>query len=149
MSVDVFFSYAHEDEKLCKRLETHLTLLKRQGIISTWNDRNISAGREWKREVDAHLNTAQIILLLVSPDFIASDYCYSVEMKRAMERHERREATVIPIILRPCHWQIAGLDKLQALPKDAIPVVSPVWHSSDEAFLDIEAGISQIIRSWE
>src|SRR6266566_694585 len=149
MAIKIFFCYAHEDESLLTRLKIHLTYLQRERLIDIWHDRDISAGSTWEQEISEHLNTAQIILLLVSPDFMASDYCYSVEMKRAMERHERREATVIPIILRPCHWQIAGLDKLQALPKDAIPVVSPVWHSSDEVFLDIEAGISQIIRSWE
>ncbi len=146
MSVDVFFSYAHEDEKLCKRLETHLTLLKRQGIISTWNDRNISAGREWKREVDAHLNTAQIILLLVSPDFAASDYCYSVEMKRAMERHERGEAHVIPIIIRPvADWQEAPFGKLKALPTNGKPVTDRYWHTQDEAFSHVVQEISQAI----
>src|SRR6266702_1857140 len=144
MSVDVFFSYAHEDEKLCKRLETHLTLLKRQGIISTWNDRNISAGREWKREVDAHLNTAQIILLLVSPDFAASDFCYSVEMKRALERHERGEAHVIPIILRPVDWHEAPFSKLQVLPVGARPITS--WTNRDEAFEDVARGIRKAVQ---
>ena len=85
-----------------------------------WHDRNISAGTEWEREINKHLNEADIILLLISPDFIASDYCYSKEMKWAMDRHERGEARVIPIILRPVdNWKGAPFGKLQALPKDS------------------------------
>ncbi len=147
MSIQIFFSYAHEDEKLCKRLETHLTLLKRQGIISTWNDRNISAGNEWEREIDAHLNTAQIILLLISPDFAASDYCYSVEMKRAMERHERGEACVIPVLIRPvAHWQEAPFGKLKALPTNGKPMTDRSWHTQDEALVHVVQEISQAIN---
>jgi hypothetical protein len=112
MPVKIFFSYAHEDEELREGLEKQLRALKRQGIIDVWYDREISAGSEWEREIDTHLNTAQIILLLVSPDFMDSDYCYSIEMERAMERHERGEARVIPIILRPIHWQGAPFGKL-------------------------------------
>src|SRR6266446_10995658 len=103
--ITIFFSYAHEDEPRRKELEKQLSFLKRQGIISGWHDRDIQAGQEWEHEIDRHLNTAQIILLLISPDFMDSDYCYSVEMKRAMERHEQGEARVIPIILRPVNWQ--------------------------------------------
>src|SRR3954452_17283866 len=89
MPVKIFFCYAHEDEPLLNKLELHLRPLQRQGLIDVWHDRDISAGTEWEREISEQLNTAQIILLLVSPDFMASDYCYSVEMKRALERHEQ------------------------------------------------------------
>lgn len=101
MSIKIFFCYAREDEILRKGLEKQLRALMRQGLIDVWYDREISAGTEWERELDKQLNTAQIILLLVSPDFMDSDYCYGVEMKRAMERHEQGDAHVIPIILRP------------------------------------------------
>src|SRR5205823_1825905 len=114
--------------------------LRRQGLISVWHDRNISAGTEWEREINAHLNTAQVILLLVSPDFMDSDYCFSIEMMRAMERHERGEAQVIPIILRPVYWQGAPFGKLQALPTDAKHVTGPSWHNLDEAFFDVAEG---------
>src|SRR6266446_8435368 len=100
MPVKIFLCYAHEDEKLKKELEKHLSLLKRQGFIDVWHDRDISAGAQWKRDIDKYLNSANIILLLISPDFMYSDYCYSIEMQRAIERHEREEACVIPIILR-------------------------------------------------
>jgi hypothetical protein len=145
-AIEVFYSYSRRDEALRDELDKHLSSLKRLGLITTWHDREISAGTEWRREIGAHLETAQIILLLVSPDFMASDYCYSFEMTRAMERHERGEARVIPIILRHVYWQIAPFAKLQALPTDAIPIISANWHSSDEAFNDIVLGILEAVK---
>src|SRR5437868_5363613 len=105
MPVKIFFCYAHEDEELLNRLKKQLKPLEKKDFIKVWYDREINAGTEWEQEIIEHLNTAHIILLLISPDFMASDYCYSVEMKRAMERHERHEAYVIPIILRRVHWE--------------------------------------------
>jgi uncharacterized protein YegL len=95
---------------------------------------------EWEQEISEHLKAAEIILLLVSPDFMNSDYCYSIEMKRALERHESGEARVIPVILRPVYWQ-GVLGNLQALPKDALPVTDPEWHNLDRAFYNITEGI--------
>ena len=105
MPVNIFFCYAHEDEALLKKLKTFLAPLQRQGLVDAWHDRDISAGTEWKREISQHLNSAQIILLLVSSDFMASDYVNNVEMKRALERHKLGEAILIPVILRPFYWQ--------------------------------------------
>ena len=113
-AIEVFFSYAHEDEKLRDRLETHLSILKRSDVISAWHDRQIGAGKEWAGEISEHLDRAQIILLLVSADFLDSDYCYDMEMKRAFKRHKNKEARVIPIILKPVDWQDAPFNKLQA-----------------------------------
>ena len=96
--VELFYSYPHRDEELRNELDKHLSILKRQGVIDGWHDRRILAGKEWEGEIDEHLNTAHVVLLLISSDFIASDYCYDVEMKRAMERHEAGEALVIPIL---------------------------------------------------
>ncbi len=143
--IKIFFSYAHKDEDLRDELIKHLSEWKRQGLISIWHDRNINAGTEWQREIDIHLNTAQIILLLVSPDFMASEYCSSIEAQRAMERHEAGTACVIPVILRPVHWQDAPFGKLYALPTNAEPVRSPRWHSQDEAFFDVAKGIYTVI----
>lgn len=139
----VFFAYSHEDEPLRKELEKQLSFLKRQGIISEWHDRNIQAGQEWSYEISRHLNTADLILLLISPDFIASDYCYSIEMQRAVERHDAKEACVIPIILRPVYWTDSPVGKLQALPTNGKPVT--LWPNHDEAFLDIATGIREIV----
>jgi tetratricopeptide (TPR) repeat protein len=142
--IEVFYSYAHTDERLRKNLEAHLSNLKRQGIITEWHDRNISAGTDWADEVNTHLNTAHLILLLISADFIASDYCYSLEAKRAIERHEAREARVIPILLRPVEWKGVPFEKLQALPANAKPVTK--WQNRDDAFLDIAKGIRNAIE---
>lgn len=142
--IEVFFSYAHEDEKLRDELAKHLKLLERQGVIKAWYDREISAGDEWKSEIEKQLNSAQIILLLVSSDFLASDFCWSVELERAMQRHEAREARVIPIILREVDWHKAPFGKLQALPKNAEPVTN--WANSDQAFTDIARGISRVVK---
>ena len=142
--IKIFYSYAHEDELLRNELEKHLSLLKRQGRIDEWYDRNISAGAEWAQEIDTRLNTASIILLLISPDFMSSEYCYSIEMTRALERHNAREARVIPIILRPVDWQSAPFGKLQALPPEGTPITS--WANRDEAFLEVTRGIRQAIQ---
>jgi|SRR5450755_149684 tetratricopeptide (TPR) repeat protein len=144
MAIEVFFSYSHKDEGLRAELEKQLSLLKRQDLITGWHDRRIVAGQVWAEEIDAHLNTAQIILLLISSDFMASDYCYGIEMKRAMERHERGEAHVIPIVLRPVYWKDAPFGKLQALPTDAQPVTSSRWHNLDDAFFDVAEGIRRV-----
>lgn len=141
-AIDVFFSYSHKDETLRDQLATALSGLKRQGVIRAWHDRQISAGTEWAGEIDTHLNTAQIILLLISPDFIASDYCFDIEMTRALERHEAGEARVIPIILRPTEMKGLPFSKLQGLPKDAKPVTS--WKDADEALLDVARGIRKV-----
>ena len=93
--IEVFFSYAHEDKELRDELEKHLSLLKREGIIVSWHDRLIGAGQEWDGLINTHLNTAAVILLLVSADFLASDYCWGVEVQRALQRHEAGEACVI------------------------------------------------------
>jgi hypothetical protein len=140
--IDVFYSYAHLDERLRTELDKHLSLLKRQGVIADWHDRRISAGTEWAGAIDAHLQHAQIILLLVSADFLASNYCYDVELQCAMARHEAGEARVIPIILRAVDWQRAPFGKLQALPKDGRPITS--WPNQDEAFLDVARGIRAV-----
>ena len=142
--IEVFFSYSHKDEQLRDELEKHLTILKRKGIISTWHDRQITAGTEWKDQIDENLENAQIILLLISADFMASDYCYDVELERAMARHDANEARVIPIILREVDWKGASFGKLQGLPKDAKPVKN--WPDLDQAFADIARGIRKAVE---
>jgi hypothetical protein len=146
MAWKIFFCYAHEDEPLLKKLKSHLRSLQRGGLIEVWHDRDSSAGTEWEQEIKAQLNTAQIILLLVSPDFMDSDYCYGIEMKRAMERHERGEARVIPVILRRVYWEGAPFGKLQALPTDAKPITSHEWQSQDDAFYDVAKGVREAIE---
>ncbi|MCC5665845.1 TIR domain-containing protein [Nostoc sp. CHAB 5784] len=143
-AVKVFFSYAHEDEALRDKLATHLSMMKRQGVIEAWHDREISPGSEWANAIDENLEVADIILLLVSADFLVSDYCYDIEMTRAMERHETRKARIIPIILRPADWNGATFGKLQALPKNAKPITT--WQDQDEAFLNVAQGIRRVVE---
>ncbi len=141
--IEVFFSYSHKDKELRDGLDKHLSLMKHLGIITGWHDHQISAGQEWKGQIDEHLNTAHVILLLVSADFLNSNYCYDIELTRAMERHAAGEARVIPIILRPCDWQGAPFDQLQVLPTDGKPVTE--WPNLDQAFLDIARGIRDVV----
>lgn len=145
-NIDVFFSYSHKDEDLRNQLATHLSILERDSVISGWCDRQIGAGEEWGNQIDERLNNASIILLLVSSDFIASNYCWNIEVKCAMERHETGKACVIPVILRPVNWRRAPFGKLQALPKDARPVTT--WSNCDEAFLDISQGIEAVANKF-
>lgn len=142
--IEVFFSYSHKDEDLRDELANHLSMLKRQGVIAAWHDREITAGSNWAGAIDDHLKSAQVVLLLISSNFLASDYCYDIELGRAMERYEAGEAVVIPIILKPCDWTTAPFGKLQALPKNALPVTK--WVDRDEAFLNIAQGIRAAIK---
>jgi DNA-binding response OmpR family regulator len=146
MVVSIFFCYAHKDETLLKQLKAHLRPLQQQGLIAMWHDRDITAGAEWEHEIGHSLNSAHIILLLISSDFMNSDYCYSIEMRRAVERHNRGEALVIPIILRHCYWQGEPLGKLQALPTGAKPVTGSEWHTQDEALFNVTQGIHLAIE---
>ncbi|MFL6211154.1 MAG: tetratricopeptide repeat protein [Pyrinomonadaceae bacterium] len=143
MPVEIFYSYAHNDEALRDRLEKHLATLKNAGVITGWHDRRIPAGTEWDGQINEHLNSAEIILLLVSVDFLASTYCTDIEVKQAMARHEAGTARVIPIILHPCDWMDAPFGKLQGLPKDATPI--SLWANQDEAFLNVVQGIRAAI----
>lgn len=143
--IEVFISYSHQDENLKDELYIHLKNLERQGKINRWQDRAIEAGTEWDAEIKARLESAGIILLLITPRFIASEYCFDKEMQRAMERHEERTARVMPIIMKPCDWHDTPFSKLQVLPKDAKPVTS--WSDPDEALLDAVKGIRRAVES--
>lgn len=143
-AVRLFYSYSHKDESLRNDLETHLTLLQRQGLIESWTDRDIEAGDEWKRKIDDNLERAEIILLLVSADFIASEYCYEKEMMRALERHEKNEARVIPVIVRDVSWRNAPFAELQALPRNGVAVTK--WPDKDSAWRNVSEEIEKIAR---
>jgi internalin A len=141
--VRVFYSYCHKDESLRNELEVSLKILERTGVIDSWHDRKIMAGEEWEDEIDEHLEAADIVLLLVSADFVASNYCYDVEMVRAMERHEAGEACVIPVVVRDVNWKKAPFAKLQALPEDAKAVM--LWADRDTAWRNVSEGIEAVV----
>jgi internalin A len=146
--LSAFISYSHKDGALRAELETHLKLLKREGLLDLWTDRHIQAGTEWETQIDENLESADLILLLVSADFVASDYCWGAEMKRAMERHDRGEARVIPIIVRECSWKSAPFARLQALPEDSKPVST--WgtgpYARDTPWTAIEERIRSVVN---
>jgi hypothetical protein len=142
----LFYSYSHKDGAMRETLETHLTLLQRQGIITTWHDRQIIAGQEWKAQIDRHLEEADIILFLVSADFLASDYCYEIEMRRALERHRVGEALVIPVIIRAVDWSGAPFTGLQYLPASGRPVNG--WDDPDDAWTNVTQGIRRAVEEW-
>ena len=145
MPIEIFCCYARKDQPLLHELKIHLMPLQRKAVITLWADTDIDAGAEWEEEIEKHLITAQVILLLVSPYFIASDYCYSVEMKRAIERHEQGVARVIPVILRPVYWHSSPFSKLHALPRSAKPITT--WRNRDAAWLDVVISILPIIEN--
>lgn len=143
--VEVFFSYAPEDGDLRKKLVDHLKLLERNGVIKVWHDRKILPGQDRNSEVSAHLQTADIVLLLISSDFMASDYLYGMEMLRAIERHKAKEARVVPIILRPCDWEDAPFSDFGVLPDNKIPCTQ--WPDINSAFLNVTQGLKAIVRA--
>jgi tetratricopeptide (TPR) repeat protein len=142
--VEVFCSYAQEDATWLSKLEAHLSLLKRQGFVSLWHYRLLVAGADWSHEIDTHLNTASIILLLISADFLNSDYCYGVEMQRALARHAVGEAQVIPILLRPVDHSSAPFAHLHALPSNGQPIST--WSDEDAALADVVAGLRRVLE---
>ncbi len=145
-SLTLYYCYAREDKPLREELEKHLSPLKLQGQITTWHDGEIKAGTEWQREITHYLQSADVILLLVSPDFFTLEGIYLESMKQAFVRHEREEALVIPILLRPVDIVGTTMSNLKALPENGVPVTS--WHNHDEAFLDIAKGIRHAVTLW-
>ncbi len=144
--LSLFISYAHEDESLLQRLETHLSPLRRQGIIDDWHDRQILAGNDWAQDIDQHLESASIILLLISPDFLASDSCYDVILQKALARQQAGKAIVIPILLRPVDREASPFAHLQSLPHNGKPIKS--WDDTDEAFVTIARELRAVIKQW-
>ncbi|MEP7120104.1 MAG: TIR domain-containing protein [Byssovorax sp.] len=145
--VNVFFCYAPEDEELRRELETHLALLSRQGFVRSWSARRIGAGAEWRGTIDQHLEEAELILLLVSADFLASDYLYDVELARALERHRVERTRLISIILRPCDYATPGSPL-----RDEVDLVLPTggravtsWPTHDDAFADVTHALRTLL----
>ncbi len=143
-TVEVFCSYAHDDEIWLRKLETHLSLSKRQGLLTLWYHQLISPGTNRQEVIDTHLETADVILLLVSADFLASDYCFGIEMKRALERHQKGEAQVIPILIRQVDWKHAPFAHLPILPTDAKPLA--LWADKDAALADVSKNLRRVLE---
>lgn len=147
MAANVFVAYSHHDESFKSDLETHTAVLNREGLLDLWHDRRIRPGEDWDERITSELEAADLILLLVSPDFLASSYCYGREATRALERHAESSAIVIPIILRPCQWLRTPLSQLQALPADGTPISE--FGDRDDALLQIADSIAGELESIE
>jgi tetratricopeptide (TPR) repeat protein len=139
----VFISYSHKDDALRAALEEHLAPLVRTGVIVLWQDHQIAPGQEWETKISAALEASELVLLLVSKAFFASDYCYQREMTRAIERHEAGSARVLPIIIEPCLWKAAPFAKLKVLPKDGRAVTK--WRNRNSAWENVAEGLDQAI----
>ena len=145
--LEVFYSFATADEPLRAELDKHLSILRHEKLITTWHAREVGAGLDTSKALDSHLNSASVILLLVSADFLASNYCYGLEVKRVMERHAANpdRVRVIPILLRPVDgWQRAPFGQLQPLPDNGEPVMN--WPNRDEAFKHVARGIRAVLE---
>ena len=150
----VFCSYSHNDAAYFKELEVQLASLKRSDCIELWSDREIRPGEGWQTKVSDALEGADLILLLISPDFIASDYCFEVELKRAMELADSGEAITIPILVRACDWSSMPFAKLQMMPTDhhpLTPIASRAGVDRDEAWAHVATTIRALLgrhRPW-
>lgn len=142
--IEIFFSYAHEDEAFKEDVRRQLVGYERRGIILKWHDRMITAGAEWHGEIDRRLRRSDVVLLFISPYFIDSDYAYDIEMAEALRRHDAGEARVLPIIVTPSAWQDEPFARLQVLPTDGRPM--DTWPNRNEAALDVARGIMRVVR---
>ena len=141
----IFISYSHKDQAALERLHTHLAPLRDEGLIDTWFDRRILAGERIDAEIDKELEACDLFLMLVSPDFLASDYCVNREMRRALERHRDDAAHVVPIIVEPCDWLSSPLRELKALPLDGKPISE--WTNPNNAYLDVVRELRRILET--
>ncbi len=144
--VQVFFSYSHADEGLMNCVRQQLEVRERLGQILKWHDRQIPGGTGWRKQVDDRVRESEVILLFLSPDFIDSEYCYEIEGGIALERHNAKEALVIPVVLRPCDWTITPFGELQAVPRDGKPVST--WDDTDAACLEAARMIMDAIEDF-
>lgn len=144
--VQVFLSYSHQDEPFLIELEKHLSTLKREGLVSTWQDRKIVPGQDWEKKIDGALQQTEIFVFLVSPDFIASDYCIGKEVTFALERHKDGDAMVVPVAVRPADWLTTPLGRIQGLPKDAIPI--SLSQDRDQAWMEVIKGLRTAISDY-
>jgi len=141
----LFFSYSHDDELHRDQLEKHFAALKHEGLIESWHDRRILAGANLDAAIDQHLEQADVVLLLVSASFIASKYCYGIEMTRALQRQSRGEVKVVPVIVRPCDWQSTPLGQLMAAPRDGKAITT--WSNIDEAYADVARQLRSVVEA--
>lgn len=138
----VFVSYSHADERAVERLKTHTAMLEREGLLTSFVDRQILAGGHIDKEISRELETCDAFIAMVSPDFLASNYCYQKEMTRAIELHEEGRTRIIPVIVEECDWKTSPLAQFKALPKDAKPIAT--WENENAAYLSVVSALREI-----
>ncbi len=143
--VKIFISYAHKDEPFKEELELHLKTLQRRGIIETFSDREVRPGEVWEAEISAKLQEAEIVLFLISPDFVGSDYMWDGEVKKALHRYWKGELVIIPVLIRPADIKGLDIDRFQALPANGKAVSQ--WADRDEAWLSVTQGLQKTIEA--
>ncbi len=143
--VSIFISYAHKDETFKDELRTHLKPYERANIVKVWDDRSIIPGQEWDQEIKNHLEQSEVILFLISPDFMASGYIDEVEIKKAMARHNEKKTRIVPIVIRPSNLALLPLNHFQAVPKNAKPITT--WQDRDEAWLDVTNQLGNLFKA--
>lgn len=130
-----FISYSHKDSNYLERLKVHLAQMKRDGLITEWTDEEIHAGGSLNNTISDALTSSKLFLALLSPDYIASNYCYNKEFETAQRMQEVGEIIIVPIIVEPCDWQGTPFGNLKALPKDGKAVSE--WTNANNAFLNV------------
>lgn len=142
-----FISYSHDDAEFLALLHKHLASLRRQKLLEVWTDREIDVGGVIDREITTAMEEADLFLLLVSSSFLNSDYCYEKEFQKALEKQKAGQAIIVPIIVRPCDWEIPELQRFKALPRDGKAVDSSHWKNTDEAFEDVVKGLRSLLEN--
>ncbi len=140
----IFYSYAHEDEPILAELRKHLAPLRHEQIVVDWYDRELLPGADWDSEISSRLESADIVIALLSADFVASQYAYGRELRRALELHDRGSLALVPVVVRPCRWERLPVARLQVLPEDAKPITS--WGEPDRAYLSVAVGVERAVR---
>ena len=143
--VNAFISYAHADEKALERLRKHFAMLQREGSLNAWTDNAIVPGAKLDPEIDANLKSSSIFIALLSPDYLASKYCYETEFKQALALADGGKLRIVPVILEPCDWLSSPFKDFMALPKDGQPVSS--WTNQNNAFLDVVTGLRRLLQT--
>ena len=143
----IFVSYSHLDERHRESLESHLKVLKSAGLLELWHDRRINPGDDWKGKIDHALEEADVVVLLVSSDFLASDYCNDVELSRALERNANGNCRVVPVIVRDVNWKLSRFSNLQALPTDGRPIMNWPKKDRDTAWRIVAEGLERVIKT--
>lgn len=142
----IFYCYSHVDEVIRDELQKHTKMLERRGIITNWHDRKILPSQTWDKEISEKLSESDIVILIISADFISSDYCFEVEMQEALKLHKEGKLRIIPVCARTCDWKDAPFSHIQGLPLDMKPIMSEGWHNSDEAYYNVVDGLKQLIE---